>query len=113
MVSTLLTKEITQGHGLYLSRAATLFPPYRKNRPVTLSCLVRWVTEGVRGPSGQRVRLEAARCAGKWMTTPQAIARFIACQTPDLPAQPPLSRTAATRQCALEQAAAQFQKIWI
>ncbi|MCI0464668.1 MAG: hypothetical protein L0Z62_47695 [Gemmataceae bacterium] len=111
MVSTLLIEEIAQGHGLYLSRAAKRFPPHRKNRPVTLGCLVRWIIEGVRGPGGERVRLEAARVAGKWMTTPQAITRFIIAQTPDLADRPQLPRTSTMRRRAAERAEAQLQKI--
>ena len=37
---------------------------------------------GVKGPGGQRVKLEAARLAGKWITTPAAIGRFVEAQTP-------------------------------
>jgi hypothetical protein len=77
-----LHQEIAAGEGLYLTQAARRFPSYRNNRPVTLSCLVRWIQDGVRAADGNRVRLEAARLAGKWVTTPGAIARFVAAQTP-------------------------------
>ncbi len=81
-MSEQLHLEIAAGEGLYLTQAARRFPSYRNNRPVSLSCLVRWVLNGARTPDGGRVRLEAARLAGKWITTPGAIARFLAAQTP-------------------------------
>lgn len=37
----------------------------------------RWHLTGVRTPSGDRVRLQAWRCGGKLMTTPEAVAAFI------------------------------------
>jgi hypothetical protein len=55
--------------------------------------LWRWITEGVRLPDGSRVRLEAARLGGRWLTSEPALRRFLAAQTPELGASPP--RTAA------------------
>jgi hypothetical protein len=83
MATSLLLDELRLGYGRTLRQAAALLPATRRERPVTPSCLVRWVRDGVRGPGGRRVRLEATRLAGRWVTTPQAIARFSAAQTPD------------------------------
>jgi hypothetical protein len=115
MVSTLLSEEIAGGHGKSLSQATRLFPSYRKGRPVTLSCVLRWVTEGVRGPDGNRVRLEAARLAGRWITTPQAIARFIQAQTPTLNGQAdePAPRAPSARQRDSARAAAELERLGI
>jgi hypothetical protein len=85
---TSIHDEIAAGHGEPLSRACRRFPPHRQGKSVTLSCLIRWVTSGVRGPNGQRIRLEAARLSGRWVTTPQAIARFLEAQTPQLEDSP-------------------------
>jgi hypothetical protein len=74
--------EVTDGESEPLTKAARRFSPTRQNRPVTLSCLFRWITRGVKGPDGERVKLEAARLAGRWITTPGAIKRFISAQTP-------------------------------
>jgi hypothetical protein len=112
MASSFLLEELSQGHGRSLSQAAKLFPPFRLNRPVTLSCVFRWVTKGVRGPEGQRIRLEGARLAGRWVTTPQAIARFLQAQTPNLdnvPEQFPSSPNA--RQRANQRAAAKLEQL--
>ena len=111
---TSIHDEIAAGHGEPLSRARRRFPPHRQGKSVTLSCLIRWITSGVRSPSGQRVRLEAARLAGRWVTTPQAIARFLAAQTPqfDDPSSPsPATRLARHR--ASDRAAAELDRLGI
>ncbi len=60
-----------------LSAAAKSLPRLNRDRPVAISTLVRWVTKGVRGPGGSRVRLEAVRLGGRWITSAEAIARFV------------------------------------
>jgi hypothetical protein len=87
MYTDRLLEEIEAGQGETLTRAARRVPRTRRGRPVTLSCLLRWVQTGVRGPDGRRVKLEAARLAGKWVTTPGAIRRFVAAQTPRVGAE--------------------------
>ena len=72
-----ITTEIADGNGITLVQAARRLPPNRNEKPVTLSCLARWIKRGVRGPDGVRVRLEAARLSGRWLTTPAALERFI------------------------------------
>jgi hypothetical protein len=76
MLTEHLLEEIEAGQGETLTRAAQRIPSTRQGKPVTLSCLLRWVQTGVIGPNGQRIKLEAARLAGKWVTTPAAIRRF-------------------------------------
>ncbi len=106
-----LSEEIAQGHGKALSQATKLFPSSRRGRPVTLSCVLRWALDGVRGPDGERIRLEAARLAGRWITTPQAIARFIDAQTPRIEdAVPAAPRSPAARTRAAERAARELEK---
>jgi len=83
MLTDQLLEEIEAGQAETLTVAARRIPPARQGRPVTLSCLFRWITHGVRGPGGQRIKLEAARLAGKWVTTPGAIRRFVQTQTPN------------------------------
>lgn len=100
MLSEQLLSEIEAGHGQRLAVAARILPSNRQNKPVTMSCLLRWVMDGVRLPDGSRLKLEAARIGGKWVTTPQAIRRFVESQTPqsnDTPL-PPAPRTAKQRQ---------------
>src|SRR4051812_28978954 len=57
---------------LSLAEAARLIPPTRLDRPVAVSTLIRWVTQGVQG-----VRLEAFRLGWRWVTTEEAIDRFM------------------------------------
>jgi hypothetical protein len=106
--------EIAAGLGEPLSRACRRFPPHRQGKSVTLSCLVRWITRGVRAPNGGRICLEAARLAGRWITTQGAIARFLAAQTPRLDGdQPAPPRTPVSRRQASERAAAELAKVGI
>lgn len=39
--------------------------------------LVRWICEGCTGRDGSRVHLEANRIGGRWVTTLQALERFL------------------------------------
>src|SRR5690242_13021128 len=104
MLTEQLLEEIEAGRGETLTRAAKRVPRSRRDRPVTLGCLLRWVTEGVVGPDGRRIYLEAARLAGKWVTTPGAIRRFVAAQTPNTDEEAPSPRSPAQRRRASERA---------
>lgn len=105
-MSDSVTSEIAAGEGVYLSAAARLFPSHRRGRPVSGSCLYRWITEGVRLDDGQRLRLEAARIAGRWVTSRAAIKRFIERQTPRCDADLSAIRTPTRRMRDQQQAAA-------
>jgi hypothetical protein len=114
MLTEQLLQEIAAGQAEPLTRAARRIPPTRLDRPVTLGCLLRWINPGVRGPNGRRIQLEAARLAGKWVTTPGAIRRFVLAQTPNLAAEDPgTPRTPAQRRKATELAAKALNKIGI
>jgi hypothetical protein len=112
VASETLLKEIATGQGETLSQAARRFPSTRRGRPVTLGCLLRWVLEGARTADGRRVRLEAARVGGRWLTTAGAITRFVAAQTPDLdaPAAAPSPRSAGLRRRAAEAAGRELER---
>jgi hypothetical protein len=97
-----------------LKAAARMLPPGRRGRPVTLSCLLRWIIDGVKLSDGSVCRLEAVRMGGRWLTSVEGLQRFAERQTPRLgDAGPPPLRTAATRQQASERAAAELDKIGI
>jgi hypothetical protein len=111
MLTDQLLEEIEAGQGETLTRAARRLPRTRLDKPVTLSCLIRWVLQGVQGPGGRRVYLEAARLAGKWVTTPGAIRRFVEAQTPRLGAEDaPAPRSAARRHRASERAGKELEE---
>jgi hypothetical protein len=114
ITSEQLLSEITDGEGLYLIQAARLIPSHRGGKPTTMSCILRWVLDGVLVPGGERVKLEAARLAGKWVTSKAAIRRFVEAQTPSRSSDPrPTQRTPAARRRASEQAAAELEKAGI
>jgi hypothetical protein len=104
-----LLNEITNGQGETLSRLARRVPSTRQGKAVTSACLVRWVLTGAKGPGGQRVRLEAARVAGKWISTAGALKRFIRAQTPGRQAEGLKFRKAKRRDEAAARAEAELE----
>src|SRR5262249_46768036 len=80
-----LTTEAT----ISLSQAARLLPLGRRGRPVTLSCLLRWVLSGIKAHSGEVVCLEALRLEGRWITSREAIQRFAERLTPRIETKKP------------------------
>jgi hypothetical protein len=99
---------------LNLEQAAARIPPYRRGRPVTTSCILRWILSGVKLPSGDVVKLEGIRLGKRWLTSVEALERFAARQTPGLEGQrgqPP--RPPAKRQGASERAAKALEKLGI
>src|SRR6202142_3434290 len=91
-----------------LCDAARRLPPARGGRPVSFSCVLRWITDGVRGPDGGRVRLEAVRLGGRWLISEEALERWSDRLTPRLDSETmPAPRTPNQRQRACQQAARQ------
>ncbi|HZV05240.1 MAG TPA: hypothetical protein VE999_09180 [Gemmataceae bacterium] len=105
--------EIAAGLGLSLSDAARRLPSARQGRPVHSSCVWRWITSGVRLANGAVVRLEAARLAGRYLTSTPALERFLARQTLGRASEPARLRTAVQRQRASERAQRELQKLGI
>jgi hypothetical protein len=99
--------DLTTEALISLPEAARLMPPGRRNRPVNLSTILRWVLDGVRLPSGGTVRLQAVRMGGRWLTSKEALQRFADAQTPRLDGRPEETapRPPAARQRASERAA--------
>ena len=75
-----------------LDQAAKLLPPNRNGKPVSLSCVFRWIVDGIKTPRG-KVRLEGRRVGRRWLTSVEALARFSDALTPDLTRPTPVSRT--------------------
>lgn len=115
MISEELLSEIDAGTALPLSQLCQRVPRTRKNRPATLSCLLRWVIAGAPGLNGERVKLEAARLGGRWISSPGALRRFILRQTPaaDGAADRPGARTAAKRRRASDTAGEKLEKLGV
>jgi hypothetical protein len=70
-------------------------PPARSGKKCRLSTLIRWATRGARSPDGRLVRLEAARLGNRWVSTREAIARFMVALTPCPGESPSRSQTSA------------------
>jgi hypothetical protein len=105
-----LTTETT----LSLDQAARLIPPSRSARRTHLSTVLRWILRGARNPSGERVRLEAVRLGGKWVTSLEALQRFTDRLTPDLDASSTLPpRSPGKRQRASDRAARELERLGI
>ena len=75
-----LLDEILAGKGLGVAQVAKIWPSYRGDKATSPSLITRWITDGVETPSGGRVRLEAVRLSGRWVTTEGALKRFLAAQ---------------------------------
>lgn len=106
-------RSVLEETTLSLIAAARRLPPGRRGRPVTLSCVFRWITDGVKLPSGDVVRLEAVRLGGRWITSVEALERFAARQTPDMSSRPAPTPTPppATRQRAAAKAGAKLERM--
>jgi len=70
----------------------------------------RWITRGFRTPDGRTVKLEAAKIGSQWITSEQALQRFIEQINSDTKAKgtedvlPSRGRSAQRRQLASERA---------
>ena len=94
--------------------AARLFGDFQEDTPLHPSTLVRWITRGVKLADGRRVRLEAARVGAKFVTSKEAVLRFVAAQTEaGNPTGADAPRTPAARTRASEKAAAELEAIGI
>lgn len=98
---------------LSLSHAARLLPAGRGDRPVSLSCVLRWVLRGARSPNGDLVRLDALRLGGRWITSREAIQRFAEALTPRLVDDARVRRTPTARQRASERADRALEKLGV
>jgi hypothetical protein len=90
-----------------IAAAVPLIPPSRNAEQTSFSTVWRWITQGVRSPSGDTVRLEALRLGGRWVTSREAIQRFAEALTPRLDGTPAPSPRSPTRR---ERATARAQE---
>lgn len=70
--TTLLAETV-----ISLAQAAAACPGRRTAARLAPSTIFRWLSRGVRAASGDRVRLEAVRLGGRWVTSSEALARFV------------------------------------
>jgi hypothetical protein len=106
--------DITAESTITLTQATALLPPGRGGARPTLGCLLRWVLHGSRCPSGERVRLEAVRLGGRWVTSREALQRFAERLTPRMDDEPPAPpRTANQRRRESERAAQELERMGV
>lgn len=98
-----------------LGQATKLLPTGRNGSHTCLSTVLRWVLDGVKLPGKEeRVKLEASRLGGRWITSVEAIHRFMENLTPVLDdSKPAVSRTPTARTRASERAARALEKAGI
>jgi hypothetical protein len=96
-----------------LPQASKYLPNGRRGRPVHFTTLLRWVLDGVVGPAGQRIRLEAIRLGSKWVTSKEALQRFAEALTPAVDEPLPTPRTPISRQKASERAAKELERMGV
>jgi hypothetical protein len=60
-----------------LHEAAKLYPSFRNDRPTHVSTVLRHITKGVRSSNCETVHLEGARLGGRWITSVEAVQRFM------------------------------------
>jgi hypothetical protein len=108
------THDLTKETLLSLAQASRRFPPYRLGRPVNPSTIWRWCRQGVKVPGVGVVKLECIRVSGRWLTSAEAISRFVAKQTPQSEAEAmPTPRTPTQRRKASERAAKELEALGI
>lgn len=90
---------------LSINEACQLLPRGRNSSRPHFATVYRWILDGVKAPDGQLVKLEAVRVGSKWVTSKEALARFIAALTPTGDASPLPVRSPAKRRHADEKAA--------
>ena len=106
--------DITAESTLTLTEAARLVPPGHGGKKTHISTLLRWILDGVTSPSGEKVRLEGARLGSRWITSKEALQRFMDRLTPAVSEAPtPAPRTPTQRQRAAERAGEELDKIGI
>jgi len=102
--------DISNESIISLTEACRSLPAGRRGRPIHLSCILRWITQGSTAPDGRRVRLEAVRLGGRWITSREALTRFVEALTPQFDDEPaPAPRSPTARQRASAHAARELQ----
>jgi hypothetical protein len=104
--------DITTEQTLGLAELARKGPRGVGDKPLHFSTLVRWITRGVRSPSGEVVRLEAARLGGRWVSSLEALQRFTDRLTPRIDDTPmPIPRSPGQRARGAEQARNELRRL--
>jgi hypothetical protein len=80
--------DIFEETPLSITQACQLLPEGSKGKKPSFVTVYRWILSGVKTPDGQLVKLEAVRLGGKWLTSREALQRFMDRLTPAAEAAP-------------------------
>jgi hypothetical protein len=69
--------DITSEQAIPLGEATRIYGASRGGRPTHISTVLRHITRGTKLPDGQTIYLEGARIGGRWVTTREAVQRFV------------------------------------
>ena len=72
-----LTHALRDEKLISLAAAAKLVPGHRANANVNASTVWRWICKGAKTTAGAVVKLEAVRIGQRWLTSREALDRFI------------------------------------
>jgi hypothetical protein len=94
-----------------LKEAAKLYPIGRGGRPTHETTIQRHIKRGVEVSNGEIVRLEGARCGYRWVTSAEAISRFMARLTAGALGEATSATMAPDRQKSLREAARECEAL--
>jgi hypothetical protein len=77
MSTTLTDREILTEEMKSLAEARQMLPRGRNGSLPHFSTLVRWITDGAKARDGSTVKLDAIRLGGRWITSKEALIRFM------------------------------------
>jgi hypothetical protein len=100
-LTSIVAVEVAAGDVNTMPQIARRCASTRQGKPVHPSTPLRWVFLGVKTPDGRRVKLEACRCGGRWVTSSAAFERFLGAQTPVLDADASPARCTSKKSAEL------------
>jgi hypothetical protein len=109
-----IISEIVAGEALSMGEAGRIIPALRGQKRTDPATIWRWVNRGHKLPDGSVLKLEAAKMAGRWLTSKPALGRFLeritAASIPQSEdTTPPVqARTVSTRQKSSQRASAKL-----
>jgi hypothetical protein len=103
--------DLGSEHVISLAQAARSVPS-SQGKTVHAATVWRWIRKGVLAGDGRRVRLDAAKLGGRWVTSKEALQRFLEALTPSFgnPQRGVAPRTPGQRKRAYERAAEALDK---
>ena len=105
--------DLAVEQGIPAHQATRLFPSYREGTPTHVSRVIRAIVRGSLARDGTRVRLEAVRIGGQWVTSAEAVQRWSErlAADPTTPAAPP--RTPTARRKAIDAADRELERMGV